>query len=194
MYKCERNTLKFRMLENQVATMKKMRHPHILPLREVVMDPTLPFVFLVSGYVPAVSLHGLLERVGKFDADRSKRFLIQLVDALDYCHTTAGIVHRGLSLRNVFLTETEDVIMAEVGHASLLELGESLAALEFAHYSAPELLVPGSHKTFSSDVWALGVCLYYMMEGAFPFCGTNTEQTDGTISSSSTSRKYATLV
>ncbi len=180
-FKCDHCTLAHRLLETQVAALKKLSHPHIVPLLEVLIDSA--FVLLVSKHVAGPSVFDVTSRLGKLPADRARKYFIQIVDALDYCHSTAGIAHRSLNMKNVILTQTDDVVLAEVGHASLLEMGDQVC------YNAPELFKREAHKSFQTDVWALAVCLYYMVEGTFPFRGSTEEQ----VSEAQTAGKYCVI-
>ena len=43
-------------------------------------------------------------------------------------------------------------------------------------YLAPEVLRKQSYDPYAADMWALGVCLYYMLVGGHPFRGVTKKE------------------
>ena len=71
------------------------------------------------------------------------------------------------------IEDNNQVRLAETGLSFLLE-EEDLE--EFPEYIPPELWNKGNTKNMKSDIWALGICLYYFGEGCFPFTGSTSNQ------------------
>ena len=166
-----------RLLDNQIAVMKKIRHPNILSLYDVVIDPDCDLVYLASEYRPGVTTYSFLEQSPIVKMDQLRKYTRQLVDAIDFCHNTAGILHRNINLKNILLTNSDDILVSNVGHSFLLNLEQMSANIkENILFTAPELYKDESSWSYSTDIWALGVCLYFMAEGAFPFNGHNADQ------------------
>jgi 5'-AMP-activated protein kinase catalytic alpha subunit len=94
-----------------------------------------------------------------------------VVNAIDYMHDM-GICHHDLKSENIVYDELSNV-------AKLLDFGESVKLLQdetLLHhcsgsplYSAPEVLKCASHDPKKSDVWSLGVILYFMLVGDYPW-------------------------
>jgi len=40
-------------------------------------------------------------------------------------------------------------------------------------YMSPEIVEKKSHSYFKADIWALGIVLYALLSGKFPFKGEN---------------------
>ena len=170
-----KNTTTYKLLQNQLATLKKMAHPHISPLYDLVIDP-YSNVFLISRYVPHITMQGMLEKGIKIVPDKARRYFQQLIFAIDYCHTYAGIVHRNICLQNIMINENDDVLLSDIGYAFLLEDEEGSANMNGAiYYKAPELMKEGYYRNEKTDIWAAGVSLYYMIEGTLPFLGASLE-------------------
>ncbi len=150
-----------------------MSHPNLTPLHEIIIDPNYDQVLIVSDCFPFSFLWESSQKNTRLGPTKIWRYFRHLVSGLEYCHTVAGIVHRGIRLENIWIKDAEDVAqLAEAGQAFLLDKEEGDGVLE---YNAPELLKEGGYKSAQSDIWALGICLYYMTEGAFPFSGSSIE-------------------
>ena len=108
----------------------------------------------------------------------------QLVVATDFCHRL-GIVNRDIKLENVLISgETvgpdarPQLKLADFGY-SKDELCDSVCktACGTPEYVAPEVLLAEAYDGKTADVWSLGVLLYILLTGGFPF----REQSDSKI-------------
>ncbi len=130
--------------------------------------------FLVTGYVPGVSLLEL-RRVGALPPVAVCRLGRELASALDALHQASdssgrplGVVHRDVTAGNCLLGHD--------GHARLIDLGIARSTENRAlrtetgllrgtlRYLAPELFDVGRYS-IQSDLWALGVVLWEALIG-----------------------------
>jgi serine/threonine protein kinase len=131
------------------------------------------------------------------DAAAKKRYLspqealplvIQMAAALEAAHKV-GVVHRDFKSSNVFLDERPGaaqtrVVVTDFGLARMSEADGSggvsfTGQNEFVGtplYMAPEQ-VEGGEITHSTDIYALGVVLYEMVTGTWPFVGKTPRET-----------------
>jgi len=95
----------------------------------------------------------------------------QLLDGLSYLHARR-ICHRDLKLDNVFLARDLRVKIGDFGAACRFEPDKKLTyRCGTTQYMAPELLKDVAYYGDRVDCWALGVTLYVMLVGRFPFDG-----------------------
>ena len=93
-----------------------------------------------------------------------------IAEALDYAHAK-GVVHRDLKPENVMLLPDGTIKVMDFGIARLADrpgLTTSNIFLGTPAYAAPEMVDPKAvdHRV---DLYALGIILYEMLEGAVPF-------------------------
>eukprot|EP00756_Hemistasia_phaeocysticola_P018348 Hpha_TRINITY_DN15587_c1_g18::TRINITY_DN15587_c1_g18_i1::g.108505::m.108505 len=108
------------------------------------------------------------------DVPSLERWTDQLLQGVGYLHEH-GYLHRDLKAANVFITEADEVKLADFGISRCL--GRSEAALTMVgtpYYMAPEVMNCDSQGYDSkSDVWSLGVILYQLIALKLPFPGNN---------------------
>jgi serine/threonine protein kinase len=106
------------------------------------------------------------------DAAAQKRVFNEICLGVQYLHGR-GIAHNDI--------KPENVIMDAAGHAKLIDFGyakpDRIAGDQdksgTLNYAAPELFRRGTYHTQKADIWSLGILLYAMTTGRFPFVGTD---------------------
>jgi len=164
----------------EVHVMRKLRHPHIVQLLDVI--DVADAVYIVMNRVDGPCLLSYIHRQPKGYLSQSEAglFLRQLLSALRHTHD-AGFVHCDVKPQNVRLTQACDsAVLVDWGFA--LRVGKqsnpSLITRGTPAYAAPELLTGyrgdgvadlSNSLSASVDVWALGVSFAEMLTGVPPF-------------------------
>jgi len=114
-----------------------------------------------------------------FPEDAARSLWLQVVSAVNVCHTH-NVVHRDIKLENVLVdligTPGSDcgfsaqLKLCDFGFATVSERGQNLCTYPgtFA-YAAPNILRGVPYDGHKTDVWSLGVLLYILVTGHFPF-------------------------
>jgi len=93
----------------------------------------------------------------------------KIVEGVQYLHDK-DICHRDLKLLNIVLKDIEHPKIIDFGFARKGAEQNFDGGTGTTAYMAPELLVTNNKKKASkADVWALGVTLYYLLSGKYPF-------------------------
>lgn len=142
------------------------RHDYIIDFFDVVDAAGFVFVFLE--YAPYGDLGSFIHRHGRLEEELARKFFIQILSAVDHCHTN-NIAHHDLKLENILLAADYSLRLIDFGLSR--RVAKECPINEFAGspmYMPPEIFSIQPHDQ-QVDVWSLGVCLYYMVTDVFPF-------------------------
>src|SRR5438876_11659109 len=94
--------------------------------------------------------------------------------ALNYAHIQKNIVHLDFKPLNLLVHEEGRLLLADFGLAHLMKDGKAQGGTSLLagslYYKAPEQF--RGEPTKRSDIYALGVTLYQLLSGDYPFRGT----------------------
>uniref|UniRef100_G1R0K7 Tribbles homolog 1 n=1 Tax=Nomascus leucogenys TaxID=61853 RepID=G1R0K7_NOMLE len=130
-------------------------HSNITGIVEVILGETKAYVFFEKDFG---DMHSYVRSRKRLREEEAARLFKQIVSAVAHCHQSA-IVLGDLKLRKfVFSTE-------ERGKMMLLSDKHGCPA-----YVSPEILnTTGTYSGKAADVWSLGVMLYTLLVGRYPF-------------------------
>jgi tetratricopeptide (TPR) repeat protein len=107
----------------------------------------------------------------RLDVKSRLKIFLQVCDAVDYAHRNL-IVHRDLKPANILVNSDGVVKLLDFGTASLLAPENDIAVTSMRmltpRYASPEQL-RGERVNIATDVFSLGVVLYELLCGAWPF-------------------------
>jgi eukaryotic-like serine/threonine-protein kinase len=148
-----------------------LEHPHIARLLDGgVAAGGEPF--LAMEYVEGVNLREYCD-AGALTINARLHLFLTVCQAVSYAHARL-VVHRDLKPANVLVSSAGEVKLLDFGIAKLIEPGTSGAVTLAPHrmytpqYAAPEQIL-GEVTTTAVDVYALGVMLYELLTGHWPY-------------------------
>ncbi|XP_033225514.1 serine/threonine-protein kinase 33-like isoform X2 [Belonocnema kinseyi] len=155
--------------------LRLVKHPNIIDLDCVYESPKT--IYLVFDLCMS-NLAKFFERKKKrFEVEETVKIIRSLASALAYLHKN-GIVHRDLTLENILIAhkiEAGEKIQIKVSDFGLSAMrggpGHENMLHEFCGtlaYMAPEVIATKSYSQ-QCDVWSMGVIMYVLMFGMFPF-------------------------
>src|SRR5947207_13463888 len=155
------------LVQDAVRQAFGLRHEHIVPVLDFGEEAKR--YYLVEAFVDAEPLDRVLRDGKPLAPTDALHVARQLADALAYAHER-GVVHGGLTPATVR-------IHREAPPRALLSGFVTAAAAARVPYSAPEQLA-GTRDDARSDVFALGLLLFEMLEGKRFFRGSDEETRD----------------
>lgn len=153
----------------EVEVLSKLRHRRIIRLKGWFEDEDN--IYLVLQYLSGRDLSKYFRR-NLPSKETSIKIMHQIVDAVKYCHRK-GIIHRDIKLDNILINKNLDIKLTDFGLCAIRENSREYFYDEVgtARYTAPELL-NGDGYDESVDVWAIGIILFLLLTGKYPFDGS----------------------
>jgi serine/threonine protein kinase/Rieske Fe-S protein len=158
-----------------------LRHPQLLPLHSYGQYAGYPY--LVASFIKGRSLAQIIKQQPRFTPQQALLILKQVAVGLDYMHKNR-VIHGSLNSTSILVDDTQAIILAGIGLRSVLErYGLEPGNHPHAHlysitgtflgtpeYLAPEYVQVNPVDT-RADIYSLGVILFEMLTGTYPFSG-----------------------
>ncbi|KAI9992650.1 hypothetical protein PInf_014510 [Phytophthora infestans] len=170
-------------IKREIAIMKKLNHPNVLRLYEVMDDPKMNKLFLVLEYMKHGDMLsfqkkknplGTLENLR--DRDLHSVFL-QVILGLAYLHEQK-IVHGDIKPQNLLVGDKDVVKIADFGISQSL-YGSKQKIADVAGtpaFMSPEMCSGEEYSGQLADVWALGATIFMLKFGNPPFLAKSAMQ------------------
>jgi serine/threonine protein kinase len=166
-------------LRREIEIQSHLRHPNILRMYGYFYDNAK--VYLILEYCVGGELYKKLQLQQKFDEKKSARMLVQLADALIYCHSK-NIIHRDIKPENLLLGKNGEIKLADFGWSTHAPSSRRTTMCGTLDYLPPEIVKRQVHDE-KVDIWSLGILLYEFLVGQPPFEAASHEATYERITS-----------
>ncbi|KAI3406161.2 hypothetical protein KGF56_001003 [Candida oxycetoniae] len=174
------------LLQSELEILKSVSksHKHILSLIDYF--ETKDCFYLLTDLAQGGDLYDRIvngSTCGRLNDSKARNIVSQLVSAVAFLHSN-NIVHRDIKTENIFFQaigeDDDSILLGDFGLAKVLKPGERLHDISGTlSYMAPEMFDRKAGYSYPIDVWAIGVCLYFMLGGYLPFdCETDEETKD----------------
>jgi serine/threonine-protein kinase len=171
-----RNDVIRERFRREAKAAQKLAHPNIIEIFDQGETPD-GYVYLVMELLRGETLADLLEH-GKVPLDRGLPIMIQIARALARAHDLE-VIHRDLKPENIFLARgpngTDQVKLLDFGIARSMQDSRLTGAGEV--FGTPQYMAPERITSIeagpAADLYSLGVIIYEMLTGTFPFDATD---------------------
>ncbi len=162
-----------RFLREAEAT-SRLVHPNILSIYSYGEQDGWPYI--VMPYMEGGTLKEYLSQRGPLSLSEALWYLEQIASALDYAHQL-GWVHCDVKPANILLDSEGIVALSDFGIAHLRQAdavtGQQIKKSPDVLMGTPDYVSPeqalGQPLDGRSDVYSLGVTLFYLLAGQLPF-------------------------
>ncbi|KAK9805347.1 hypothetical protein WJX73_004555 [Symbiochloris irregularis] len=154
---------------NEIRLLASVKHTNVIRYYEAFSAGDNLYIIMEyasEGDLSAVIKSGRQTNV-PLPEDALWRYLIMTCKGLQNLHEHK-ILHRDIKPANLFLAEDDIVKVGDLGIAKLIREGVANTHIGTPHYMPPELWLNKPYS-YSSDMWALGCCLYELMMYRVPF-------------------------
>nr|XP_040223784.2 dual specificity tyrosine-phosphorylation-regulated kinase mbk-2 isoform X1 [Anopheles coluzzii]XP_040223785.2 dual specificity tyrosine-phosphorylation-regulated kinase mbk-2 isoform X1 [Anopheles coluzzii] len=173
----KRGTSPLDRVYREIAVLKKLDHPNVVKLVEVLDDPLEDSLYLVFELVQQGEVLSIPTET-PLSEERAWNVFRDVLLGVEYLHYQR-IIHGDLKPANLLLSDSGSVKVADLGVCNEF-LGEDAAMNNGSTagtpaFRAPETLLPGQHfyNGKAADIWALGATLFSLVHGNVPFIATS---------------------
>ena len=150
--------------------LKKLNHPSLPRIVDIFEDEKN--IYIVEDFVTGDSLQKVIEKEKVIDEARLKEWFMTLCDVLIYLHHQKPnpIIYRDMKPANVMLQNDGTLKLIDFGIAReyKLENRSDTTVVGTRGYAAPEQYGT-SQSDARTDIYSLGVTMYYLATGKSPF-------------------------
>ncbi|WP_327049349.1 protein kinase [Microbispora sp. NBC_01189] len=151
----------------EARSLAQIQHPSIVVVHDVFEADGRPWI--VMAHVEGVSLDDQI-REGVLAERKAASVARDVLGGLTAAHA-AGVVHRDVKPANILISRAEKVVLVDFGIAQIS--GTSGLTARSRLLGTPEFMAPeqikGEAASAASDLWSLGVTLFWAVEGRSPF-------------------------
>lgn len=158
----------FRADEGQIEEARKLAQvnsPNIVKIFRFETHEGYPG--FTMEFIEGLTLADEIEQGAPLDCKAAAAIGIDLCKAVSAVHS-AGLLHRDIKAQNVMREANGRIVLMDFGLGENMnnpDVGDSLAGT--LPYMAPELFA-GARASVSTDVYSLGVLLYFLVSGEYP--------------------------
>jgi len=181
--KLYKSKVKSAVAEAEAQLLMSLNHPRILSASSYLPNVFVPLAdneYPIGGeleslsavtleYAPNGDFLGLMQSVGSFSEEATRKYFVQLIDALEYLHEKE-ICHLDIKPDNILVDEDYNLKLADFGVSmSIPKDCYAKGKVGTAPYHSPEMHLNRPYKAHQADLFALGITLFMMVIGNMPF-------------------------
>jgi serine/threonine-protein kinase len=155
-----------------------VQHPNVVSVFDIATDDS-GSPFIVQEFLEGDNLFAYSQtKGGRLSVEELIEILVPIVDAVAAAHAS-DVIHRDIKPENVFLAnqggkrvpKLMDFGISKVRLRTDTDATQLGAVLGTPPYMAPELVHSAKDADPRSDVWAIGVTIFELLTGDYPFPG-----------------------
>ena len=156
----------------EIDILKFCHHKNIVHLIDYF--ETFESIIIILNYIEGSTLGEYLKDNNfNFTESKAANIMLQIANGIQYLHKF-GIIHRDLKPDNIMITQKDSDISVKITDFGLSKIASKeeklVEGFGTLYYASPEIIQNFPYNK-EIDVWSLGVILFYMFTGCYPFMG-----------------------
>ena len=148
------------------------KHANIISTHETAFETKTSYV-MVQDYAPGGDLFDAIEPEVGLPEHKARKYIYQIAKAVEFMHSKK-LVHRDIKPENIVLGDKEGSFVKLIDFGMTLRFGTHVPRIcGSIPYTPPEICSAPEERGFfaesSCDVWSVGVLLFCMLTGSFPW-------------------------
>ena len=164
------------IVSREAMFLESLKHKNIIKIYNSYLSHEN--LYIIMDYAKGGELSSVIKE-GGLDEKMCKFYFKQIYSAIQFIHSK-NIIQKDIKLNNIlFLDENKtNLVLIDFGISGCSNGNNSdIIKAGTINYMPPEMFDKNKFDTSDKiDIWALGVILYLLFTGKFPYDGKNTEQ------------------
>jgi MAP/microtubule affinity-regulating kinase len=157
-------------VEREASILRQLCHANVIQFHECFRDGDL--LFLVTENCAGGDLLKWISEERLSSAAAQTRVFYEICLGIQYLHNR-GIAHNDIKPDNVIMDCAGSPKLIDFGYAKTDAVAGDNDKNGTLMYAAPELFRRGCYSTQKADIWSLGILLFTIVTGIFPFLGND---------------------
>ena len=157
---------------DEARKLHRMNHPNVIKIRRIIDAGDI--VAFVMEEVAGITLHDFVKKYDKLKDEVIKGLWIQMLDTVKYIHNQ-GVIHRDIKPSNFMIDDNNNIILLDFGIAKDTSGSSDYTAtgvnqqMGTPTYMSPEQIRSTKDVGVQSDIYSLGVVLWFMISKKDPY-------------------------
>ena len=167
-------------IKSEIEILKKVKHNNISKLISVI--ETNERIYLIEEYIEGYDLLFFINLSENIEIKIKKicYYFRQIISSIEYIHLL-GITHRDLKPENILINYKDEIKLIDFGLSKIYKNNNTNIKLLKTRcgsplYCSPEMISGKKYYGNLSDIWSLGVILYFMIFSELPFYDTDLQR------------------
>ncbi len=156
--------------ENEAKFMASLNHPNIVKV--IDYDDQTDVLAIIMELLEGQDLDVIIKTKGAMMPEFAIPIFTQILDAFQYAHNK-GIVHRDVKPSNIFIDNNGHAKILDFGIAKIFGTQDDFTTtgtqIGTPMYMSPEQVKADKNIDHRSDIYSLGVTLYFILHGKTPY-------------------------
>lgn len=164
------------IVEREIQVQSYVNHKNIIRLHNSIQTKNHVHLVMDLGIGQSLAQY-VKNKTNRCLSEKEARVIFrQLIESVDYCHKH-NIYHRDLKSENILIDTNQNLTLLDFGFAIKQRTPTKLNLFcGTPNYMPPEIILKKDYFGGPNDVWGLGVLLYRITAGYFPFVGRSDKE------------------